>query len=91
MHKQLSNTYTARLGRRIVKHRYLFIMLLPCIAWFVIFAYIPMIGLVLAFKEFKYNMGMLRSPWVGLHYFKAFFAYYQSTHLILNTFWVGFI
>lgn len=50
-----------------------------------------MVGLVLAFKEFKYNMGMLRSPWIGFHYFKAFFAYYQSTHLILNTFWVGFI
>ncbi|MBT3271732.1 MAG: sugar ABC transporter permease [Spirochaetales bacterium] len=66
-------------------------MLLPCIVWFVIFSYIPMVGLVLAFKEFKYNMGMLRSPWVGLHYFKAFFSYYQSTHLILNTFWVGFI
>ena len=84
------NAYV-RLWRRIYRHRLLFIMLMPCIAWFVIFAYIPMVGLILAFKEFKYNMGMLRSPWVGLHYFKAFFSYYQAPRLILNTFWVGFI
>jgi len=88
---ELARPRTGTLRKRIYAHRYLFMMLLPCIAWFVVFSYIPMVGLILAFKEFKYNMGMLRSPWVGLHYFRAFFAYYQSTHLILNTFWVGFI
>lgn len=79
------------MGKEIQKHWLLLMMLLPCVAWFVIFAYIPMVGLLLAFKEFKYNMGILRSPWVGLRYFRSFFNFYQSTQLILNTFWVGAI
>jgi putative aldouronate transport system permease protein len=79
------------MGKEILRHRLLLLMLLPCVAWFVIFAYIPMVGLLLAFKEFKYNMGILRSPWVGLQYFRSFFNFYQSTQLILNTFWVGAI
>lgn len=66
-------------------------MLLPCIVWFIIFNYVPMVGLIVAFKEFKYNMGILRSPWVGLYYFKEFFNYYNTPHLILNTFFVGFL
>ena len=50
-----------------------------------------MVGLLLAFKEFKFNMGILKSPWVGFQYFKLFFSYYQSGQLIGNTFIVGFI
>jgi len=73
------------------KHWLLLLMLAPCIVWFIVFSYVPMVGILLAFKDFKYNLGILRSPWIGLYYFKAFFNYYQSTQLILNTVWVGVI
>src|SRR5262245_14210480 len=74
-----------RLWKSIVLHRYLYAMLLPCIAFFIIFSYIPMGGLLLAFKEYKFNKGLLASPWVGFDYFKAFFNSYQSKALIQNT------
>ncbi|TVY03356.1 ABC transporter permease [Cohnella terricola] len=60
-------------------------MLMPCIASFIIFSYIPMGGLLLAFKEFKFNLSILESPWVGLKYFEQFFNDYKSMTLIKNT------
>ncbi|MGG1636242.1 ABC transporter permease [Paenibacillus sp. NRS-1760] len=60
-------------------------MLLPCLASFIIFSYIPMGGLLLAFKEFKFNQTILESPWVGFEYFAKFFNDVQSMTLIKNT------
>lgn len=51
---------------RITQNRGIYIVLLPGILWYVIFAYFPLYGLSLAFKTFKANMGIIRSPWVGL-------------------------
>ncbi|MFC5401528.1 ABC transporter permease [Cohnella soli] len=73
------------LWKRIIAHRYLYFMLLPCVAFFIVFNYIPMSGLLLAFKEYKFNKGILGSPWVGLQYFETFFNSYQSAELIKNT------
>lgn len=73
------------LWKNILHHRYLYFMLLPCVAFFIIFSYIPMAGLLLAFKEYKFNEGILGSPWVGFDYFKQFFNSYQSAELIKNT------
>ncbi|WP_053372165.1 ABC transporter permease [Paenibacillus sp. FJAT-27812] len=71
--------------RRIATHRYLYIMVLPCLLFFAIFNYIPMAGLLLAFKEYKFNTTIFNSPWVGMEYFKRFFDDYQSGQLIRNT------
>lgn len=74
-----------KLWKNILQHRYLYFMLLPCIIFFIIFSYIPMGGLLLAFKEYKFNKGILGSPWIGFEYFKTFFNSYQSKELIRNT------
>jgi len=74
-----------QLWKDILKHRYLYFMLLPCIVFFIVFSYIPMGGLLLAFKDYKFNMGILGSPWIGFEYFKTFFNSYQSGQLIKNT------
>lgn len=79
------------LWKKIVANRNLYIMLLPCVVFFVIFSYIPMAGLIMAFKEFKFNAGMFGGPWVGLRYFELFFSYPEANHLIINTFIVGLI
>lgn len=70
---------------KIWLYRYLYFMLLPCLASFIIFSYIPMGGLLLAFKEFKFNQTILESPWVGFEYFAKFFNDVQSMTLIKNT------
>lgn len=71
--------------KKIWLYRYLYFMLLPCLASFIIFSYIPMGGLLLAFKEFKFNQTIFESPWVGFEYFAKFFNDVQSMTLIKNT------
>jgi len=71
--------------KRIWEHRLFYVFLFPGLIWFFIFAYIPLYGLTLAFKDFNYGMGILGSPWAGLKYFHQFFDFYQSKDIIRNT------
>ena len=54
------------LGRRIWQHRAIYSLLIPGVIWYIVFAYLPMGGLSLAFKQYKANLGIWASPWVGL-------------------------
>ncbi|WP_274648790.1 ABC transporter permease [Paenibacillus humicola] len=56
------------------KNRTLFMMVLPAILYFIMFAYLPMAGILLAFKNYQYNLGIFGSPWAGLDNFKFFFT-----------------
>ncbi|WP_411675465.1 ABC transporter permease [Bacillus sp. S3] len=71
--------------KNIWKHRAMYIMLLPCITFFIIFSYMPMAGMVLAFKEFRFDTGIFGGPWVGLKYFERFFQDPQSWNYVKNT------
>jgi len=53
------------------KHWLLLAMLAPAILYVVIFSYIPMTGIVLAFKNYQFKGGIYKSPWIGLDNFKA--------------------
>lgn len=55
-------------------NRYLYLLLVPCVVYFIIFNYVPMYGLVLAFKDFKFSKGVLGSDWVGLANFRYLFG-----------------
>jgi putative aldouronate transport system permease protein len=59
--------------RRIIRSKETYMLLLPGVIWFVIFAYIPMYGLTLAFKTYKANLGIFGSPWVGFEKFEYVF------------------
>ena len=63
----------------------LYVMLLPVLAYFIIFKYYPMYGVTLAFKDYKMKLGILGSPWVGLEHFQRFFELYNFKNLIKNT------
>ena len=60
-------------------------MLLPVVAYFVIFHYIPMAGVQIAFKNFSISKGIWGSPWVGLKHFRSYFNSYYFGRLIKNT------
>lgn len=62
-----------RLGREVWKNRMIYLLLLPSIVWFAVFAYLPMGGLTLAFKEYSARLGIWGSPWAGLENFKYLF------------------
>ena len=53
------------------KHWLLLLMLLPAVVYVLIFCYVPMSGLVLAFEKYQYRGGIYHSPWIGLQNFKA--------------------
>lgn len=57
--------------RTVKKHWMLLLMLLPATLYVIIFSYIPMTGIVLAFKNYQYAGGIYHSPWNGLANFKA--------------------
>ena len=56
------------------KHRAHVIMSLPAVLILFFFSYVPMAGLVLAFKNFDYKAGLWKSPWYGLENFKFLVA-----------------
>ena len=67
------------------KHAALALMLLPTIAYFVIFRYIPMVGLQIAFKDYKMGLGIWGSPWNGLQNFTRAFNTPTFARALWNT------
>ena len=67
------------------KHYELALMFLPVIVYFVIFKYIPMAGIVIAFKNYKIKLGMFASPWCGLDNFTKAFATPTFARSVRNT------
>ena len=65
--------------------RYLYLLIIPIIVYYFIFYYVPMYGVLIAFKDFNAFKGILNSPWVGLKHFKAFFESPFAKRLIINT------
>ena len=76
--------------KRIRKDYQLYLLVLPAIIWYIVFAYIPMYGLQIAFKDYVGALGISGSPWVGLRYFKSFFNSYYAWTVIKNTFVLAF-
>ena len=54
------------LWSEIVRHKEKYLLVLPGLIWYLVFAYLPMYGLTLAFRTFRANLGLFRSPWVGM-------------------------
>ena len=71
--------------RKITKNWELYLFLLPTLAYFVIFVYIPMYGVQIAFKDFSAINGIWGSPWVGIEHFRSFFNSYYVVDIIRNT------
>ncbi len=69
MKKELSTNKSPSLLKSIAHYKYFYLMLLPVVAWYAIFAYAPMYGITLAFKTFHYGKGILGSPWIGFQHF----------------------
>lgn len=70
---------------RIFKDYELYLFLLPAVIYYLIFAYGPLYGLQIAFKDFNGSLGIWGSKWVGLKHFKSFFDSYYFWPLIKNT------
>lgn len=67
------------------QNKYLYMMISPVILHFFIFQYIPMYGVIIAFKDFSVTKGILHSDWVGLKYFYEFFNSFYFFRTMKNT------
>lgn len=71
---------------RTIKANYdLYMLLLPGLAFLLLFKYTPMYGLVIAFKDFNIFKGIMGSPWVGLHHFQKLFTSDDFYRVLGNT------
>ncbi|MDR0405183.1 MAG: ABC transporter permease subunit [Clostridiales bacterium] len=66
-------------------------MCLPVFAYILIFCYAPMFGLVIAFKDYRVDLGILGSKWVGLENFKFFFTSIDAFRVTANTIYLNFL
>ncbi|WFR58027.1 ABC transporter permease subunit [Anaerocolumna sp. AGMB13025] len=57
----------------ILRKRYLYLMLIPAIIYFLVFNYAPMYGILIAFKDFSFKKGIWGSEWIGLENFRYMF------------------
>jgi putative aldouronate transport system permease protein len=71
--------------RRFKQNIPLLIMFVPVLAFFLIFKYIPVLGNIIAFKDYNLMEGIWNSPWVGLKHFNALFTQPQTFTIIRNT------
>ncbi|MFD2117830.1 ABC transporter permease [Paenibacillus yanchengensis] len=69
----------------LYKNRILLLMLVPAMLHIIVFSYLPMGGIILAFKRFQYQSGIFQSPWVGLENFNYFFVSGQAWEVTRNT------
>ncbi len=73
------------LAGKIWRYRYQYLLLLIPLAYYLLFRYIPMYGVIIAFKKYMYNKGILGSPWVGLLNFKRAFESMIFWRVFRNT------
>lgn len=71
--------------KRLWRNKWLYLMILPGIIYFLIFKYIPMFGLVISFQDYKPFKGILGSEWVGFKHFERLFTEPDFWNILSNT------
>ena len=78
-------SFIRRLNDDLYKNKLCYAMVLPAIVFYAVFAYIPMYGAIIAFKEYTPSLGIMGSPWVGFEPFKSFFDSFYFARVVKNT------
>ncbi|GHU77633.1 sugar ABC transporter permease [Clostridia bacterium] len=74
-----------RMGSTIKRYWLLYLMVLPLVLYYLLFHYLPMFGIVIAFQDFRVTRGFFASKWVGLDHFISFFKSAYAWTTIRNT------
>ena len=77
--------YWHRLGSEVRRDKWLYLLLLPGFLYFIVFKYLPMFGIVIAFENYVPYSGVLGSEWVGTKWFEYFFKFPAWTRYLSNT------
>lgn len=76
--------------RDFARNKYIYLMALPVIIFYILFHYVPMYGAIIAFKNYIPTKGFMDSSWVGLKHFETFFQSEYFVRLMRNTFLISF-
>lgn len=71
--------------KTIAKHKLLYIMMIPGIIFFIIYRYLPLFGVVMAFQDYNIIQGVLQSPWVGFKHFETLLTDMTFWNVFKNT------
>ncbi|MFC0472076.1 ABC transporter permease [Halalkalibacter kiskunsagensis] len=80
--------FTPKSGTRFShfwKFRWLYVFMIPGLLYFFVFKYMPMWGLIMAFKNYRPHLGIMQSEWVGFAHFERFFSLPDFWMLFRNT------
>lgn len=83
--KKTAGTPKRSLQKIIKNYGMLYLMFIPVALYFIIFCYVPMFGVIIAFQDYNPMYGFLNSQWVGLQNFIDFFSNYYFFRLLKNT------
>ena len=83
-----NNPFT-KLKGRIWRSKYLILMILPAVVFYIIFCYIPMYGILMAFQNYKSKLGIWGSPWIGFDNFRKVFEEEKFWLAFRNTLFIG--
>ncbi len=82
---QKRNSKWKKLWKKVWHYRQIYLMLLPVIIFYIVYCYVPMYGIVLAWKEWRPKFGVLGSPWIGWENFETVFTQQLLPRAIRNT------
>ncbi|MEH7118668.1 ABC transporter permease subunit [Neobacillus vireti] len=85
----LNESKTSKRMKQLKKSGPLYVLLLPSIVLLICFTYIPMYGIVMAFKDYSPALGIWGSPWVGFKHFIQYFNSYQFDLTLKNTLYIS--
>lgn len=80
-----------RIRRDFKKNKLVWFMAIPFVLWYLIFMYVPMGGIIIAFQKYSIGAGILHSRWVGIENFRQFFGSYYAFRIIKNTVVLSFL
>lgn len=84
-------SFVQKISRDFILNKGLYLMALPVVLWYIIFQYVPMPGLVIAFQQFNLFKGFAGSEWVGFENFIQFFTSPSCWRVIRNTFSISML
>ena len=83
------NNHFRKFWNKFLRSKYLFFMIIPAIVFYAIFNYVPMYGILMAFKNFKPKLGIMKSPWNGVDNFIRVFEEPKFWLAFKNTLIIG--
>ena len=72
-------------------HKYYYLLILPGLAALLVFRYIPMVGVIIAFKDFKIAEGIFGSQWAGTKWFEMLFSNAEFSNVLFNTIYISLL